>query len=62
MRKTNATIVKKRDLIMEIPTCLSIERRSMRVNVPAHHLVAEGTIGVVVGTIMVRILMGIFSY
>ena len=49
--RTNMTIVKKRDLIMKIPTCLSIERRS--VNILIYHRVVEGTIGVVRTVMMI---------
>lgn len=45
-------MVGKKDLIMDIPTCLSIERRS--INILIHHRVAEDTIEVV-GIEMMRI-------
>ena len=39
-------VVRRRDLAIEIPICQIIEsKRSVCMNVIAHHLVAEGTIG-----------------
>ena len=52
LRKINATMAEKRDIIMEIPISQSIER-SMNLNILIHHLVIEGTNGgVMVGMIM----------
>ena len=45
-------MIRKRDLIMEIPTSQSIGRKSVNRNVLIHHLVEEGTDGGVVARVM----------
>ena len=45
------TIVRKRDVIMKIPTCLSIEKRTVTILI--HHL----EIGCIDGGVMVGMMM-----
>ena len=57
LRSANKIIIKKRDLIMEIPIIQSIERKNVNVTIPVLHHVVEGTIRVV-GTVIVNIPLG----
>ena len=44
MRETKKTVVRKRGLIMEIPTCQSmVEKEDMSMSILIHHLVVENT-------------------
>ena len=55
LRKNNMTMARKRDLIMETPTCKGMEEEKsmgMNISILAPHLVVEITIGEVMEGIM----------